>query len=70
MLPEKDEEKASENFLSPEEDLELQRGNLVTESTSETIGSCDFEADNLIVFTGDTEDSPSHGIVLEGGELL
>ena len=51
MLP----EKASEDFLSPEEDLELR----MTESTSETIGSCDFEADNLIVFTGDVEDSPS-----------
>ena len=70
VLPEKAEEKASEDFLSPKEDLELQRGNLVTESTSETIGSCDFEADNLIVFTGDTEDSPLLGIVLEEEDLL
>ena len=70
VLPEEDEEKASEEFLSPEEDLELQRENLVTESTSETIGSCDFEADNLIVVTGDTEDSPLLGIVLEEEELL
>ena len=55
VFPEKAEEKASEDFLSPEEDLELQRENLVTKSTSETIGSCDFDADNLIVFTGDVE---------------
>ena len=62
VLPEEAEEKTSEDFLSPEEDLELQRENLVTESTSEC---CDFDADNLIVFTGDVEDSPSFGIVLE-----
>ena len=42
----------------------------MTESTSETIGSCDFEAEKLIVFTGDTEDNPSFGIVLEEEELL
>ena len=70
MLPEKAEEKASEDFLSPKEDLKLQRENLVTESTSETSGSCDFDADKLIVFTSDTEDSPSLGFVLEGGKLL
>lgn len=67
---EKAEERASEDFLSPKKDLELQRENLVTESTSETSGSCDFHADNLIVFTGKKEDSPSFGIVLEGGEQL
>ena len=70
VLPEEAEEKTSEDFLSPEEDLELQRENLVTESTSETSGSCDFNADNLIVVTGDAEDSPSFGNVLEEGELL
>ena len=61
VLPGKAEEKANEDFLSPKEDLELR----MTESTSETIGSCDFDADNLIVFIGDIEDSPSLGIVLE-----
>ena len=66
VLPEKAEEKASEDFLSPAKDLELQ----TTESTSKTIGSCDFDAENLIEFTGDVEDSPSFGIVLEGGEQL
>ena len=63
-------EKTRENLLSPEEDLELQRGNLVNESTNETSGSCDFDTDNLIVFTGDAKDSPSLGIVLEEEELL
>ena len=67
VLPEKAEEKASEDFLSPEEDLELQRENLMTESTSECY---DFDVDNLIVFTDDVEDSPSFGIVLEEEELL
>lgn len=42
----------------------------MTESTGETIGSCDFEADNLIVFTGDTEDNSSLGIIFEEEELL
>lgn len=66
VLPEKAGKKTSEDFLSPEEDLEMQ----MTESTNETIGSCDFEADNLIVSIGDVEDRPSFGIVLEGGEQL
>jgi len=53
VFPEKAEEKASKDFLIPEEGLKLQRENLVTKSTSEIIGSCDFDADNLIVYTGD-----------------
>ena len=36
------EKKDSEDFLSLEEDLELQREELVTGSSIETIGSCDF----------------------------
>ena len=40
MLPGKAEEKANIDFLSLEEDLEL----WMTESTSETVGSCDFDA--------------------------
>jgi len=70
VLPEEADEEASEDFLSTEEGLELRRENLMTELTSETIGSCDFEADNLIVYTGNAEDSPSLGIVLEEEELL
>ena len=66
VLPGKAEEKASEDFLSPGKDLELR----MIESTGETIGSCDFEADNLILFTGDVEDSPLFEIVLEEEELL
>ena len=52
-------EKDSEEFLSLETDLGLQRENLVTESASEAIGSCDFDTDSLIVFTGDAKDNPS-----------
>jgi len=70
VLSEKVEEKASEDFLSPKKDLELQRENLVTESTSETSESCDFNADNLVVFTSDIEDNPSLGIVSREEELL
>ena len=53
ILPEKAEEKANEIFLSPEKDLELQKKKLVTESTNKTSGSCNFNANNLFVFTGD-----------------
>lgn len=53
LLPEKAEKKANEKFLDPEKDLELQKKKLVTEATNETSGSCDFNANNLIVFTGD-----------------
>jgi len=70
VLREKAEDKASEDFLRPEKDLELQRENMVTESTSETSESYDFSADNLVVFIGDKEDSPSLGIVLTEEELL
>lgn len=39
--------------MDPEKDLELQEKKLVTEATNETSGSCDFNANNLIVYTGD-----------------
>ena len=42
----------SNNYLSPERDLELQEEYLVTRSSNETIGSCNFEIDNLTVFIG------------------
>lgn len=64
ILPEKAEEKASEFFLDPVKDLELQKKKLVTEATNETSGSCDFNANNLIVFTGD---EPKY--VAEGQEV-
>lgn len=63
IFPKKAEEKASEKFLGPRKDLKLQREKLVTESTSKTSGSCDFNANNLIVFAGD---EPKH--VAEGRE--
>ena len=52
------EEKDSEYFLSPEEELELQREELLTGSSIETTGSCDFEIGNWVMFTGDAEDNP------------
>lgn len=61
ILPEKAEEKASENFLDPEKDLELQKNQLVTEATNETSGSCDFNANNLMVFTGDEPKDVAEG---------
>lgn len=61
LLPEKVEEKANENFLSPEKDLKLQREKLVTESTNKTSRSCDFNANNLIVFTGDEPKDVAEG---------
>ena len=34
------------------------------ESSNNTIGSCGFKADKLIVFAGIAEDNPSYGPVL------
>ena len=47
--------KTIEDFLSHVEDLEQEEEYLVTGSSNETIGSCDFYIDNLIVFVGITE---------------
>ena len=62
MLPEKSEEKISEDFVILERDLELQKEELLTGSSNETSGSCNFENDNLIVLTGIAKDNPSLGI--------
>ena len=64
------EKKDSGYFLSLERDLELLEEDLVTGSSNETIGSCNFEIDNLTVFTGVSEDNPSFGVVLNEYELL
>ena len=56
--------------MSPKEDLELQKEELVTGSSIEAIGSCDFETDNLTAVTGMAEDNPSLGVVLDEDELL
>ena len=42
----------------------------MTESSSETIGSYDFETDNLAVLTGIAEDNPYFGVVSDTDELL
>ena len=64
------EKKDSGDFLSPERDLELQEEDLVTGSSNETIGSCNFEIDNLTVFIGVAEDNQSLGVVLNEDKLL
>ena len=64
------EDKYSEYFLSHEEDLELRREELVTRSSIETIGSCYFETDNLIMLTGIVGDNPYLGIFLKEGEIF
>ena len=46
------EKKEIEYFLSLGRDLELLEEYLVTRSSNETIGSCNFEIDNLTMFTG------------------
>ena len=50
-------------------DSELQKES-VTESSSETIGSYDFETENLAVLIGIAEDNPSFGVVLDTDELF
>lgn len=58
------EKKSIESFLGPEKDLEQQE-DLMIESSSETVGSCDFEIDNLNVFAGVAENNPSLGVLLK-----
>ena len=58
------DKKTIEDFLSHEEDLEKWQEDLVTRSSNETFGSCDFEIDNLTVFVGVVEGNPSLEIVL------
>jgi hypothetical protein len=58
------EKKSIEGFLGPEKDLEQQE-DLMIESSSEIIGSCDFEIDNLNVFAGVAESNPSLGVALK-----
>ena len=53
------------DFMSLERDLEMQEKDLVIGSSNETIGSCNFGIDNLIVFIGIAEDNPSFGNVLK-----
>ena len=44
------DKKTIEYFMSHVEELEKQEEDLVTGSSNETIGSCDFEIDNFTVF--------------------
>ena len=63
VMLEEAEKQSIKDFLSPAEDLGQQEEDLMTESSNETIGSCDFKIDNLNVFAGIVEDNPSYGIV-------
>ena len=63
VMLEKAEKKTSQDFLSPERDLEQKEKDLVIESSNKTTSSCEFNADNLNVFAGCVEDKPSLGIV-------
>ena len=65
---EKAEKKTIEGFLSLIEDLEQPEKDLVIESSNKTIGSYEFNDDNLNVFTGIVEDNPSYGNVLSEAE--
>ena len=64
------EEKDDEEFLSPEQDLELLGEELVTRSSIEIIGSHGFNTDSLFMCTGDAEDNSSFEIVLREEKLL
>ena len=50
--------------MSPIEGLEQQEEDLMTKSSNETIGSCDFKINNLNVFAGYAGDNLSFGVVL------
>jgi hypothetical protein len=63
-MSEKDEEKDSEDFPSPIQDLEQPKKDLMIGPSNETIGCCSFEIDNLSVFAGVAEGNPSPGVVL------
>jgi hypothetical protein len=64
VMLEKAEEKDNEDFLSPIQDLEQPKKDLMIGPSNETIGSCSFEIDNLSVFAGVAEGNPSLGVVL------
>ena len=61
------EKKGIEDLLSPVVDLG-QHEDLVIESSNKTIGSCEFNADNLHVFAGCAEGNPFLGVVLSEEE--
>jgi hypothetical protein len=64
VILEKAEEKESEDFLSPIQNLEQPKKDLMIGPSNETIGSCSFEIDNLSVFAVVAEGNPSLGVVL------
>ena len=64
---EESEKKGNEDLLSPIADLG-QHEDLVIESSNKTIGSCEFNADNLHVFVGCVKGNPFLGVVLSEEE--
>ena len=65
---EKVEKKAIEYFLILVEDLEQQEEYFMIVSSNKTIGSCEFNAENLSMFAGCIEDNPSLRVVLSKAE--
>ena len=61
------EKKGIEDFLSPVVDLG-QHEDLVIESSNKTIGSCEFNSENLSVFGGCAEGNLFLGVVLSEEE--
>ena len=55
VILEKVENKSSEDFVSPERELEQEENDLVIESSNNTTRSCEFNAKNLNVFASYVE---------------
>ena len=60
----------SEDFLGLVRDLGFLKNEMVTESSSKTIGSYDFEADNLAVLAIIAKYNLSFGVASDTDELL
>ena len=70
MLNWQDSMQEREDFLSLRKYLELQKQEIVIESSIEAIRSYGLEPDNLAVLTGTVEENPSLGVVLNEDEQL
>ena len=69
VMHEIDEKETIEDFLCLITNFGQQKEDLMIESSNKTIGSCEFEADRLNVFTGCIEDNPYFGVVSSKAEV-
>ena len=69
VMLEIDEKKTIEEFMCLIANLEQQKEDLMIESSNKTIGSCEFKADKLNVFTSCMEDNSSFGVVSSKAEV-